>query len=200
MMNFSNVIADPQYPLVIDTSVVVNLNACSFGTQILQAVPNKIIVAQIAADELKAGTSDQIFLNDVVEAQLIELSDLSTDEFEIYGKIVGKLGDGESATIAVELKRQIFPIIDDIKARDKTAELLPELEPGWSLDLLRHPHVLVQLGSPGDVDAIFMALFGGRMRVPNDKTEEVIQLIGEDRAKECRSLPGYTKRFGKHVA
>ena len=199
-MNFSNVIADPQYPLVIDTSVVVNLNACSFGTQILQAVPNKIIVAQIAADELKAGTSDQIFLNDVVEAQLIELSDLSTDEFEIYGKIVGKLGDGESATIAVALKRQIFPIIDDIKARDKTAELLPELEPGWSLDLLRHQHVLVQLGSPGDVDAIFMALFGGRMRVPNDKTEEVIQLIGEDRAKECRSLPGYTKRFGKHVA
>lgn len=197
-MNFSSVIADPQLPLVIDTSVVVNLNACSFGVQILEAIPNRVIVAHIAAEELRAETSDQIFLENVVRSQLVELSHLTDDELKIYEKLVGKLGDGESATIAIAVTRKIFPFIDDRKGRERACELQSALEPGWSLDLLRHPEVLVQLGSPSDVDAVYLALFGGRMRIPDPRTEEVIRLIGEDRARQCISLPGYTKRFGKH--
>lgn len=196
-MNFSNIIANPQLPLVIDTSVIVNLNACSFGEQILRAVPNKVIVSQIVADELELDQSDDLFLRHLVTSELVELSELTDDEFEIYKDLVGNLGDGESATIAIAVNRQIFPFIDDRKGREQAIRLQTNLDPAWSLNLLRHPEVLLHLGSPADVDAVYFALLYGRMRIPDAFTEDVIQLIGEERAKNCVSLPKYSKRFPK---
>jgi len=196
-MNFSSIVANPAIPLVIDTSVIINLNACSFGEKILQAVPNKIIVAQIAADELELGQSDNLFLQYLVTSDLVELSELTDDEFEIYGDLVGNLGDGESATIAIAVKRQVFPFIDDRKGRERAVKLQSNLDPAWSLNLLRHPEVLIELGSPADVDAVYFALLHGRMRIPDDATEDVNQLIGEKRARDCVSLPKYLNRFPK---
>ncbi len=194
-MNFSSIIANPLLPLVLDTSVIVNLSACSFGEQILRVVPNKVVVAKIAADELVVGKSESLFLESLVSNALVELTELTDDEFNTFGNLVGNLGDGESATIAIAINRQIFPIIDDRKGREHAANLQRDLEPAWSLDLFRHPHVTSHLGSPADVDAIYLALINGRMRIPNHATEEVIQLIGEERAKACVSLPKYKKRF-----
>ena len=122
--------------------------------------------------------------------------DTTDEEDEIFEKLVTTLDDGESATIAIAVNRSFLPIIDEKKGRARAALLQRSLEPGWSLDLLRHPQVISTLGSPTDVDALFLALRESHMRIPEERTDEIIALIGEDRAKECTCLPGYKKRFG----
>ena len=194
-MNFSSLVSSPLIQLVVDTSVLVNLHACTFGKQILAALPNKKLVTQIAVEELSPGTDERGFLDDLVKANLIELALLTDPEYELYEKLITTLDDGESATIALAITRQVFPFIDERKGRARACSIQPSLEPGWSLDLFRHPEVLVQLGSPLDTDALFLALKEGRMRIPEDRTDEVISLIGTQRAVECVCLPGYKKRF-----
>jgi predicted nucleic acid-binding protein len=195
-MNFSSILTDPDLPLAIDTSVVVNLHACTFGVQIMAAIPNRIILPQIAADELKAGTSERDFVDNLVNQKMLELSELTDDEYELYENLISSLDDGESATLAIAITRKLFPTIDEKKGRTRAIALVPALEPGWSLDLLRHPQVLSKLGSPSDVEALYLALREGRMRIPDERAEEVIALIGKERAAECLCLPDYKLRFG----
>ncbi len=63
-------------------------------------------------------------------------------------------------------------------------------EPGWSLDLLRHPSVVQSLGERLTADIVYLALRHGRMRIPAECTDEILALIGE-RALECSCLPNF---------
>ncbi|MBU6453407.1 MAG: DNA-binding protein [Cyanobacteria bacterium REEB67] len=196
-MNFSSIISNHALPLVFDTSIVVNLQACTFGKQIVAAVPNPIIIAQIAADELKQGTIERAFLDDLLTSNLVQLSELADPEYREYESLITTLDDGESATIALSISRQFFPFIDERKGRTKATERQAMLDPGWSLDLLRHPNAVEALGSPSDADAVYLALKEGRMRIPEARVNDVISLIGTQRASGCVSLPNYKKLFPK---
>ncbi len=44
-------------PLVLDTSVLINLHACKYGERILAAIPSQILVPEIVAGELEHETS-----------------------------------------------------------------------------------------------------------------------------------------------
>lgn len=198
-MDFSSIISNRALSCAVDTSIIYNLQACSLGKQILTVVQNPIVMAQIAADELKPGTQERIFLDDLVASKIIELTELTDPEYLIYEKLLHILDDGESATIAVSVTRQLFPFIDEKKGRAQATALKTTLDPGWSLDLLTHPQVVSSLGSPRDADIVYLALRDGRMRIPEQRLAEVLALIGMTRAVDCKSLPGYKTLFPKPI-
>ncbi|WP_292531769.1 hypothetical protein [Methylocystis sp.] len=58
-MSCSSSLTDNQRPLVLDTSVLINLHACTYGERILTAITNDILVPQIVAGELKLSIGSQ---------------------------------------------------------------------------------------------------------------------------------------------
>jgi predicted nucleic acid-binding protein len=203
-MTYSSSLVSNHQPLVIDTSVIINLYASSFGGQILLAIPNGIIVPQVVADELTHETSQKNggyqFLQTLVTQKHVQLSEMDDEEYEIFGELISvapTLDDGEAATIAIASRRNLIPIIDEKKGRSRALPFLGSGLPGWSLDLLRHPAVIAKLGNASALDALYYALNRGRMRIPPDSTEQVIAIIGMERSLKCPCLPGYSERFRK---
>ncbi len=72
--------------------------------------------------------------------------------------------------------------------------------PAWSLDILVHPAVQSGLVGDGYIEAVYLALREGRMRIDEERCDAVVQLIGFERAITCNSLPGFKKRRSSWVA
>jgi len=198
-MKFSSLLTDYRLSMVIDTSVVINLHACTYGVQIVSAIPNQLVIPTIAVDELPVGTAERNFLESLFDAGLVAAVELADDEYQVFQELTSispTVDDGEAATIAVSSGRNILPIIDDRKGRARAITLIPSLEPGWSLDIFNHAEVVSDLGNSIHADAVYLALYKGRMRIPSERTDDVIALVGVERAKDCTCLPGYKERFG----
>ena len=82
-------------------------------------------------------------------------------------------------------------LVDERKAIRICAERFPSLGIGCTVDVLAQRHVQAALGG-SLADAVFNALNRGRMRVSDHHGHWVVDLIGKERAAECRSLQ---KRF-----
>jgi predicted nucleic acid-binding protein len=195
-MDFSSSLTDTQLPLVLDASAMISLHKCSFGAQMLSAIPNKILVPKLVADEFERGEGGSVLLARLSEGALIEVTQMSNEEDEIFEKLITSLDDGEASTIAIAINRHGLPIIDEKKGRARAQLLEPSLTPGWSLDLFRHAAVISQLGEENAIEALHRSLRLSRMRIPCEKLEEVISVIGESRARQCTCLPNYRERFG----
>lgn len=200
-MDFSSALTDERRPLVLDTSVLINLYASTYGEQILRAVPNEILVTRIVAHELEHETSrsngEHSFLSDLIDTGGVTLADMTEEEFVEFSVFTSgspSLDDGEAATIAVTKTRGLRCLIDEKKGRTRAAIAMRREEPAWSLDLMRHPQVVSALGAFQAVDALYLALRDGRMRVHDVHCNHVVELIGAQRALECPSLPGYKVR------
>ena len=203
-MTCSSSLADDLTPLILDTSVLINLHACSFGAQIVTAIPNAIAVSEIVVRELEHETSringEHQFLQGLIAQQVVQ--PVSLDEagwriFEKLTKATPSLGDGEAATIAIAATRQFRPIIDDAKGRKSVEAFVSGSAAAWSLDLLVHPDVRKGLANGGYVEAVYLALRVGRMRIDEARCDAVVTLIGTERALQCTSLPGFkTRREG----
>lgn len=187
---------------VLDTSVLINLHACRHGQRILAAIPNRIVVPHIVVGELDHETSrrngEHGFLRDLAATGQISVVDLTDEEFELFFELTStspSLDDGEAATIAVAQARNYLPIIDERRGRARA--LMTGREPGWSLDLFRHPASLAALGDGSSQEALFLGLRDGRMRIAPECVEEVIAIIGEERSRQCTCLPGYRNLFDK---
>lgn len=202
-MTSSSSLNEIRQPLVLDTSVLINLYACNYGEKVLQALPNDIVIPKIVVEELEKETSrkggEQSFLLAMAEKKALSVADMTDDEYELFGNLVAgprSLDDGEAATIAIAFTRVFHPVIDERKGRNCAAVLPFSLRPSWSLDLLEHPGVLKSLGDQASQDAIYLALRDGRMRIPAERSDAVIAKIGIGRALDCSSLPGF-KRLRK---
>ncbi len=195
-MNFVSSLIDVNLPLALDASVLISLHASTYGGQILSTIPNKIIVPKIVATECERGP-DKTFLQDLARKGVLEIHDLTDDEYELFGKIASTLDDGESATLAISISRAFLPVIDERKGRTYARSLISSLEPGWTFDLIRHPAVTAALGENDSVRALFLALRESHMRVSDEHVDKVIALIGEEKARQCICLPNYKKRFPK---
>ena len=200
-MGYSSYLNNNHEPLVLDTSVLINLRASMNGGRVLAAVPNKIIVPQIVAGELNHEVSskngDNLFLHNLISDGIINVTDLTDEEYIIFQQLTcvsPSLDDGEAATISIAVARQLIPVIDERKGRARAGVLMNGREPLWSLDILRHPSVISALGDQA-IKALYLALRDGRMRIPTATTDFVISLIGVERAKDCTCLPGYRERF-----
>jgi hypothetical protein len=164
-------------------------------------LPNDILVPEIVISELNHETSksngEHQFVQGLVADEIVEVADLDEGGYEIFGDLVlggASLGDGEAATIATAVRLKCLPVIDDQKGRDLSQPHMPDNEPAWSLDLFCHPQVVTELGDSLQITALYHALHDGRMRIHKDKCDDVVSLIGAQRAIKCPSLPGYKVR------
>ena len=205
-MTYSSSITDELRPLVFDTSVLINLYACSYGKRILAALSNAIIVPNVVAGELEHETSrkngERRFLRGLLTRERVTLGKMTDKENVVFANLVSgsrSLGDGEAAAIAIAANRQLLPLLDDRKARAVAIHALPGQQPGWSLDLFRHSSVTTALGRTTAINALYLALRDGRMRIPVESTKCIIGLLGNERARKCTCLPDYQKLFGDSV-
>jgi len=202
-MSFSSSLVDFRDPLVLDASVLVNLHACGSGKRILAALPNAMVVPEIVADELKHERSrrggEYAFLDSISAAGLIMIESLADTEDVVFRKLIASspsIDDGEAATIAIAAYKRYLPVIDDRKGRTCAELTLEGRTPAWSLEAFRHPAVIEALGDEIAIRSLYFALRKGRMQIPHEALDEVIALIGEDRARDCTCLPKYRYRFG----
>ena len=135
-------------PLVLDTSVLINLHASTFGHKILQAIPNAILVPEIVSGELEHQTSringEHKFIHELAASSTVTIAKLDDSQFKLFERLVTQspsIGDGEAATIAIGAQYSALPVIDDKKGRQQSAAVLSVAPPIWSLDLFLHPRV-----------------------------------------------------------
>lgn len=191
-------LSDPTVPVVADTSVIINLNATGFAQTILDALPNPCIVVEEVAAELedgrRSGRKTTDCLNVLIAAGQVEVAQLGNEGVQHFSGLVSGLAantldDGEAATVAYALEHSVSALIDERKAIKICAERFGALSTGYTVDLLAHRKVETALGRTGLAEGVFNALYYGRMRVPAEYVNWVVNLIGHDRIKECVSLP-----------
>jgi predicted nucleic acid-binding protein len=191
-------LTDPAALLVVDASTVINVNATGCGRHIIEALPNRVVIVDVVPEELEGGRhrerQDADLLNDLVRSKLVEIVSLdqtAEEHFEelVIGEAKTTLDDGEGATIAYAASQNAVAVIDESKARRICAQRFPKLQLACTVDIFSHPEVRKALGNDGLADAVFNALYNGRMRVFPHHVDWVVGLIGIDRAEQCSSLP-----------
>lgn len=189
--------------LVIDTSIVINLNATGCADEILRTLPHRVVVMDVVADELEGGRPkgrrDAERLAELVKAGLIAIATLDEPGLLHFEGLVAGAGpetldDGEAATIAYALATHARAFIDERKAIRLCATRYPQMNLGCTVDLLAHQAVQSALGASRQADAVHCALRDARMRVMPQHMDWVVALIGDSRASECPCLPGVIRR------
>lgn len=189
--------------VVADASVAINLNATGFAASILEALPNRFAVVKEVALELdngrRHGRNDADALNTLLAAGRVDLVQLGNPGIENFTSLVSgsaaeTLDDGEAATIAYALEHGAIALIDERKANRICAERFRALATGCTMDVLAHNAVEAALGHSSLIDGVFNALSHGRMRVPVQHVNWVVNLIGPERAAQCVSLPKAVRR------
>ena len=192
---------DPLIPLVADTSTVINLIATGCAPTILAALPNPIVAVDVIPSELDTGRSRGRLhadrFQEIVAAghiAIVALGDTGLLHFEtlVAGTARETLDDGEAATIAYAAEHGAVAILDEKKGRRICSARFPNLGSISTVDVLLHPNVREALGDDAFADAVFAALRDARMAVFPHHLDEVLRLIGPERAARCPSL---AKRF-----
>ncbi len=201
-----NCLVDSGAPMLADTSVVINLDATGYFDQILDAVPNRLLVSEDVQEELRrgevGGAHEENSLWAIIERGQAKVATLTSEGLERFRSLTGgradeTLGDGEAATIACALSLGAIALIDERKALRVSAERFPSLVTDTSVDLLAHPQVQSDLGLTTLSEAVFHALTRARMRVPPHYFAWVVGLIGADNASRCDSLPRSVRLPGR---
>lgn len=185
-------------PLVADASTVINLNATGCAPEIIKALPNRIVVVDVIPGELdtgrKRGRLDADRLQSLIAAGLVELvslGDQGWDHFEglVAGPAADTLDDGEAATIAFAAEKSAIAVIDEAKATRMCGEKFPSVRLVSTIDVLLHAEIRLALGDAAFVDAVFGALRDARMAVLPRQYDDILRIVGPERAVECLSLP-----------
>lgn len=191
-------LTDPTISIVLDASTAINLNATGVAEPILRALPTRVLITDIATNELiedqRTRRRDDELISSLAEKELISIVSLSvTQERHFESLVVGTgtdtLDDGEAATISYAAESGSIAVIDERKANRICAVRFPQVRTASTIDLLAHEAVEHSLGSEGLADAVFSALQNARMRVLRHHVDWVVNLIGQNRARNCPSLP-----------
>jgi predicted nucleic acid-binding protein len=185
-------------PLVADASAVINLNATGCAPAIIKALPTRIVVVDVIPGELDTGRNrgrlDADRLQGLVAAglvSLVPLGDQGWDYFEgmVSGPAAETLDDGEAATIAYAAEQGAVAVIDETKATRISGVKFPGVQLISSVDMLLHAEIRHALGEAAFVDAVFAALRDARMAVFPRHYDDILRIVGPERAVECLSLP-----------
>ncbi|OPY85681.1 MAG: hypothetical protein A4E65_00077 [Syntrophorhabdus sp. PtaU1.Bin153] len=191
-------LTDPRALLVADASTVINLNATGCAREVIQALPNRLVVVDVVAVELAGGRQrrrqDSELLNELVALNVVEIGRLDEKKAQYFEELVVgpaaiTLDDGEAATIAYAVSESAVALIDERKANRICAQRFANLRVGCTVDIFTHPNVQRALGKEILAGAVFNALYQGRMRVLPRHMDWVVEVIGTDRAGLCTSLP-----------
>lgn len=189
--------------IVVDTSVIINLNATANATEIIRAFGVTLSASDIVRDELILdrinGRNDGELAEGLVKEGLLEFLPFDEEAERLFESLVSgpaqaTLDDGEAATLAVAVSLNRTAVIDERKAIKISGERFPGLELMATADILRSEEVFAALGSAGIADALLRGLKDARMAVPERHHDWVAKLLGE-RIVECRSLPAALRQF-----
>jgi predicted nucleic acid-binding protein len=123
-------------PLVIDTSAVINILGCGAGRSLLRSLGRTCIVEERVLGKLTyhpiALRDAHQEIQDLVREGLLNVVRMDDDDYELFLELSASsghpgLGVGESAAIAIAARRGHFLVLDDRKARRRTATRYPEL-------------------------------------------------------------------------
>lgn len=176
---------------MLDASVVINMLALEtgFAREVLRTIGGEFVVPQRVLDKEvlydprdRAVPARPRFLQ--VADGLIDVRAMVAGSLERFVELAAHIGDGEAATIAHAEQMQAVAVLDDHGARRHCAEVKTE----WSVDLLSHPRVVASHGETAVARCVLAALQLGRMRVPQEHSRSVIDLIGLEAARACPSL------------
>ena len=208
-MNSVSCLEEIDNPLVLDASVVVNLNATGFADRVLDAVPVEVFIPDPVVRELqrgiKMGHSDATDLNELLTKGVVNtLKVPMTVQAEyitlVSGSATSSLGDGEAATIASALATGAWASIDERKARKICATRYPSIKVASTVDILSHPNVVSSLTKTELSAAILAALEVAHMQVQKHQIDWVINQLPYDRIEKCVSLPISVRRAAIKVA
>uniref|UniRef100_A0A2A4Z6H0 PIN domain-containing protein n=1 Tax=OCS116 cluster bacterium TaxID=2030921 RepID=A0A2A4Z6H0_9PROT len=183
-------------PLVADASVIINLIASGVPEKIISSFPNSVFVVddikvELARDK-RNKCSDLKVLNELIKREIIKCVSLEGEQWEVFEKLVcgssgSTLDDGEAATIAYCSNKASIAVIDERKANKICREYYPNLRVLSSVDLFSKAETH-KLNTQVLSDAVFNALFVGRMRVMDHNVKWVIDIVGSERLKKCNSI------------
>jgi predicted nucleic acid-binding protein len=91
-MTYSNSLTDSLTALVLDTSVLINLHASTYGSIILNSLPCNILIPEIVAMELEHETSknngEHQFIHDLLAEGKVKIIVLDEREYKIVECLV----------------------------------------------------------------------------------------------------------------
>jgi predicted nucleic acid-binding protein len=195
-------LVDGQAPLVADTSALINLNATGCAKDILRAMPRAMLLVEAVVAELEEGrrtgrtdADDAAILLRAGNLQIAHLDDAALIEFGrlVAGSAAESLDDGEAATLAYAAQSGAVAVIDERKAMRICKDTMKTVMLAGTVDLLAHPAVAAALGRARLAEAVHNALRLARMRVFEHHLAWVLDLIGEERALNCPSLPRHAR-------
>jgi predicted nucleic acid-binding protein len=204
-MQVQSCLNDPAAVLVIDASVVINLNATGYAREILTALQRRVAIVNVTWEEVeegeRQGRRNIDLVRDLVGVGIIELVDLddgAAQYFEqlVVGPATMTLDDGEAATIAYSIAHGAVAIIDERKAWRVCGERFPALRMNSTVDMFAHPNVARTLGRKSLSEAVMNALQRARMGVLPHRIQWVTDLIGTEQAARCSSLPRSVRNSG----
>lgn len=166
---------DLSVPLVLDTSVWINVSATGECARIVATLGRTCLVPPQVYGEVKRDPVTGALYgpgnHPLSVGPPIEITPLSPDELDTFLALVGaevgdRLGDGEAASMAVAIHRNAILCVDERKARRILRERFPAVRLMRSFDILQHPRVVQALGEPLALNCLEMAKKFGRMHIP----------------------------------
>ena len=184
--------------LLLDASVVVNLNATGYAEKILTALPFDVLVPRPVVKELRNGAArghaDATDLDNLLDREIVlEASLLGSAQSEFIaltaGATVSSLGDGEAATIACAHASGAWAAIDERKARRICEERYKPVTVISTVDILAYRHVEEAMTEEEMANSVFAALEVASMHVHPHHIDWVTSWIDDGLLHRCTSLP-----------
>lgn len=183
--------------LVVDTSVIINLNATGQGADVVRAFGVMLRASTIVRDELIAdrfsARNDAKMAKKLADDGLLEFVELDDEGERLFAGLVSgsaaeTLDDGEAATLAAGAVLGHTVVIDERKAQRIAGERFTSMQIITTADILCSERVVSGLGTAAVGNLIFNGLVGARMFVPERHHGWVSDILGE-RITKCHSLP-----------
>ena len=184
------------HPIILDASVIINILGSGKPIDVLSSLNRTIMVEktvlqEVTFDPFTRKSADTI-ISELLDLGCITQVTMCNDSYMDFLDMVSApspngLDDGEAATIAyANIYKEIIAVIDEKKGLRVASERYPNLTLATSLDIFSDPNLL---SNGHDVAGlVYSALIKSRMRVPSHWEEWVINLIGVDKARQCRSI------------
>lgn len=191
-------IVDSDTPLVLDSSVFVNLSATGFADKILDAIPMEVVMpAQVISElkrSIKQGYNDAIALLPLLEDGIVASLDIPRRAHSdfislVSGPSMSSLSDGEAATIAISQVLKAWAAIDDRKSRRVCAERFRHLKLASSVDIISHCDVVDAFSERELAAALLAALEVAHMEVEDRHVRWVGRCIGFEKLNASTTLP-----------
>lgn len=184
--------------IVLDSSVVINILACGQPARFLTSlgctvVTPRQVIDEISREPVQPASHGDSFLG-LLQSGLLLPHDLVDENYLEFLDLVGasapdSLGDGEAATIASAEQLQCLAIIDERKAMRIARNRRDAGLTACTLDLYAYSLTKAHYSKKDMASLVFNSMQHARMRIPAERRAWVIDLIGEEKAKQCSCFP-----------